>query len=246
MQAEQRESREGAQKELRKDAEASFGLVDSRIVYPSYKPLDDFVDLDTLKALDGYVRSRIERRLVAERDHRFYTGPFLLDPSSADRPGSRMIYLSRSKRADDYYDLDRTDVWEPTEEAGEFSALMAFIDTLPFHRTARMLIMYDDVDRPVPAHRDHDSTDLCHEFFWFRTNLDKPFYMLNPATGEKAYVQSHCAWFDTVNQFHGGDGRSGLSFSIRVDGVFNDEFRSRIPTPAANRASTPSLWAAIG
>lgn len=156
------------------------------------------------------------------------------------------LNLSRSTRADDYYDLNNADVWEPTEAAEDFSPLMDFIAALPFRRTARMMIIYDDVARPVSAHRDHDSAHLCHEFVWFRTNLDKPFYMLNPATGEKRYVQSHCAWFDTVNQFHGGDGRDGLTFSIRVDGEFDDDFRGRIPVPAYNRASTPALWAALG
>ena len=120
---------------------------------------------------------------------------------------------------------------------------MRFIETLPFKATGRMLIMYDDAPRPVPAHRDHDATDVCHEFVWFRTNLGKPFYMLNHETGERRYVESYSAWFDTVNQFHGGDPARGLSFSIRVDGTFTDEFRQRIPRPASNPASTPALWA---
>ncbi|HEX8232154.1 MAG TPA: hypothetical protein VF559_02245 [Caulobacteraceae bacterium] len=219
--------------------------LDPRIRYPSYRPLDEFVDVDRLKGLDGYVRERLQRRLAGAGDRRFYTGPFRLQEAGPELPGTRMVYLSRSQGPENYYDLDATDLWVPTEEAEEFSELMAFIDTLPFRATGRMLIIYDDVARPVTAHRDHDSTDLLHEFVWFRTSLEKPFYMLNPETGEKEYVASHCAWFDTVNQFHGGDGREGLSFSIRVDGVFDDAFRRRIPVPETNRASTPSLWAAL-
>jgi len=219
--------------------------LERRIHYPSYFSMDPYVDVDALKALDASMRRRIEKRLSAESDRRFYTGPFLLSPDAAERPGTRMIYLSRSVGPDDYYDLNKPELWVPTEDAEEFSDLMAFIATLPFKQTARMLIMYDNVARPVSAHRDHDSTDLCHEFVWFRTNLDKPFYMLNPETGEKLYIQSYCAWFDTVNQFHGADGRDGLTFSIRVDGEFTDEFRARFPQPGANRASTPSLWAAF-
>jgi hypothetical protein len=157
-----------------------------------------------------------------------------------------MIALSRSKRPENYYDLNAPDVWEPTEEAAALSELMEFIATLPFQRTARMMIIYDEVARPVSAHRDHDSTDLLHEFVWFRTNLDKPFFMLDPETGERKYVRSYCAWFDTVNQFHGGDGSRGLAWSIRVDGEFTDAFRALMPVPASNRASTPSLWAAVG
>jgi len=211
--------------------------------YPSYKDLDPFVDVPRLRSLDGYIRERLERRLGEARDLAFFTGPFLLDASAPSLPGSRLVYLSRSKHEENYYDLDRPEVWEPSEETGEFSDLMDFIATLPFKQTARMIIMYDDSGRAVTAHRDHDSQDLCHEFIWFRTSLYKPFYMLNPGTGEKLYVASHAAWFDTVNQYHGADASGGLSFSIRVDGVFTDEFRSQIPFPRQGRAAAPSLWA---
>lgn len=211
--------------------------------YPSYKDLDPFIDVERLKALDPYLRERLRRRLASASDLAFYTGPFLLSDQAPSLPGSRMVSLSRSRAEENYYDLDRSDLWEPSDEAEEFSELMAFIDTLPFRARGRMIIMYDDSGRAVSAHRDHDSKELCHEFIWFRTNLDKPFYMLNPETGEKLHVASHSAWFDTVNQYHGADSSGGLSFSIRVDGVFSDEFRSRIPFPEQNRAAAPSMWA---
>jgi hypothetical protein len=215
----------------------------SEPLYPSYKNLDPFIDVQRLRALETYLRERIERRLQKARDLAFYTGPFLLDGKAPPLPGSRLIYLSRSLREENYYDLDRTDIWNASEEAAEYSELMDFIATLPFTATGRMIIMYDDSGRAVSAHRDHDSTDLCHEFVWFRTNLDKPFYMLNPDTEEKLYVRSHAAWFDTVNQYHGADATGGLSFSIRVDGVFTDEFRAQIPFPPENPASAASAWA---
>ena len=69
--------------------------------------------------------------------------------------------------------------------------------------------------------------------------------MLNNYTGEKLYVDTYSAWFDSVNQFHGSDPVDGLSFSIRVDGIFTDEFRKLIPTPERNLASTPALWACL-
>lgn len=212
--------------------------------YPSYKDLDSLIDVNRLKSLDAYLKDRLERRLAKARDLAFYTGPFILDEQAPTLPGSRLVYLSRSSRDENYYDLDRADLWQPSEEAGEFSELMDFIATLPFRKTGRMIIMYDDSGRAVTAHRDHDSAELCHEFIWMRTNFDKPFYMLNPETGEKLYVASHSAWFDTVNQYHGADSSGGLSFSIRVDGIFTDEFRSHIPFPEANRSAAPALWAA--
>ena len=217
-----------------------------RPLYPSYVDLDPYIDVRRLKSLDGYVRDRLERRIARDRDLRFYTGPFLLDGRAPDRPGPRMVYLAHSSRGNGleaYYDLDDTEAWRPSAEAAEFSELMDFIATLPFAATGRMLIIYDDGGRAVPAHRDHDSPDICHEFIWLRTNLDKPFFMLDPGTGERRYVEGHSAWFDTVNQFHGADETGGLSFSIRVDGRFADEFRRLIPFPRAGRAAAPALWA---
>lgn len=212
-------------------------------LYPSYVDLDRFIDVDRLRGLDAFLLDAVRQRFGAPNDLKFYTGPFLRDASEDTVPGPRMVYLSRSTVADDYYLLDRPACWELTEAAHEFAPLMDFIATLPFSATARMLIIYDDAGRAVPAHRDHDSSDLCHEFIWFRTNLDKPFFMLDPITNEKTYVRSHAAWFDTVNQFHGADGNGKLSISIRVDGIFNDDFRRQIPFSAENRAASPAFWA---
>ena len=216
----------------------------SAAAYPSYVDFDRLIDVPRLRALDGYVRERLEKRVNAARDLAFYTGPFLLDAREPYLPGSRLVSLSQCAAGEDYYDLDRPDLWTPSADAGEFPELMDFIATLPFKATGRMIIMYDDSGRAVSAHRDHDSVELCHEFIWFRTNMDKPFYMLKPETGEKRYVRSHSAWFDTVNQYHGADACGGLSFSIRVDGVFSDELRAQIPWPRHNRASAAALLAA--
>ena len=120
---------------------------------------------------------------------------------------------------------------------------MDFIDTLPFEAKGRILIIYDAGGHAVPAHRDHEREEVCHEFVWFRTNLSKPLYMLDHRSGERVYVDSYTAWFDTVNQFHGSDATGQLSFSVRVDGRFTEDFRRRIPWSDANPASTPSVWA---
>jgi hypothetical protein len=222
-----------------------LGEVNSRIKYPSYKSFDEFIDTDRLRSLDGYMTQRIKRHLQTQDELKFYTGPYCLKDNAPARPGSRMIYLSYSDLPDSYFDLDKTDLWHPTIHANEFALLMDFIGTLPFQATGRMLVFYDNVPREVPAHRDHIETDICHEFLWFRTNFRKPFYMLSGTTDEKKYVEGFTAWFDTVNQFHGSDPFDGLSFSIRVDGRFTEEFRAKIPKPEFNRASTASYWTAL-
>lgn len=224
---------------------------DARIAYPCYKSFDEIIDVERLKSLDACITEGIRKYVAAGQEEKFYTGTATLDADAPRHPGSRVIHLTQSTKAstntDDYYDLDVAELWTKADDAKLFPELMAFIDTLPFKKTARMLIMYDDSGRAVPAHRDHTTLRFCHEFIWFRTNFVKPFYMLNHMTQEKRYVESSSAWFDTANQFHGVDaGRPALSFSIRVDGTFSDELRARIPVPAFNRASTPALWASIG
>lgn len=226
-------------------AQVDCSPVDRRISYPNYKSFDEFIDVERLKSLDGYITERIKRHLSNQNDHLFYTGPYRLNHSSPALPGTRMIYLSQSKLPENYFDLDKTELWQPTKATQEFSLLLDFIAALPFKATGRMLIMYDDSPRPVTAHRDHTETEICHEFIWFRTNLKKPFYMVNHKTGEKRYVESHSAWFDSVNQYHGSDACDGLAFSIRVDGVFTDEFKQQIPKPSFNPASIPALWASL-
>jgi hypothetical protein len=216
------------------------------ITYPSYKSFDEFIDVERLRSLDGYITQRIKKHLELHHDLPFYTGPYRLKEDAPDRPGSRMIYLAQSSRPDSYFDLNKSELWHATPATAEFSLLMDFIATLPFKSTGRMLIMYDNISRPVTAHRDHAEADICHEFVWFRTNFRKPFYLLNPPTNEKTYVESYSAWFDTVNQFHGSDAAEGLTFSVRVDGTFTDEFRKQIPLAGpGNIAATPSLWASV-
>jgi hypothetical protein len=211
--------------------------------YPSYVDLDRFIDAERLKALDRFMTERLMRRVEGEGDLAFHTGPFLLSADAPALPGSRLVSLTAGGN-EDYYVLDRPEAWRQTADAEEFAPLMDFLATLPFEATGRMIVMYDWGGRAVPAHRDHDSRELCHEFIWMRTNFAKPFFVLDPETGKKRYVASHSAWFDTVNQYHGADAAEGLSFSIRVDGRFTEDFRRHIPAaPADNAASAPALWA---
>lgn len=220
------------------------------ITYPCYKSFDEFLDVEKLKNLDGYLTERILRHIAAKSES-FFLNAYRLDSESPYQPGAREIWLSaplpnRNLNLTQAYDeLDKPDVWIRTPLADEFEQLIEFVDTLPFESTSRILIIYDDAETFVPAHTDHLNSDVCHEFVWFRTNLRKPFYMLNAASGERNYVSSYSAWFDCVNQFHGTDPVKGLSFSMRVDGLFTAEFRQQIPIPEVNVASTPALWACM-
>jgi hypothetical protein len=212
--------------------------------YPSFVSFDRFVDVERLRSLDGFIASRIREHIAAGKDS-FFLNQHRMKEEAPYQPGVREIWLSKLVAGTpyNYLDLDRPELWEPSPAAAEFAPLMDFLATLPFASTARMIIIYDNEGNAVPAHRDHMESEVCNEFIWMRTNFDKTFYLLNPDTGEKLNVDCHTAWFDTVNQYHGAEASAGLTFSIRVDGVFSDEFRRRIPFPVTNRSSAPALWA---
>ena len=224
--------------------------VDSRIVYPCYKSLDEFVDVERLRGLDDYLTERIRRHIATQQED-YFLNLYRLEKDTPYQPGVREIWLSRAvaDAPPDALDMvDETDLWEPNIYAADFPLLMDFIETLPFQKTGRMLIIYDDAGKSVPAHRDHLEPEVCNEFIWFRTNFRKSLYFLNHETGEKKQVEGYTAWFDAVNQYHGSDAAAlgeGLAFSIRVDGKFTDEFRKIIPKPEFNSASTPAFWASV-
>jgi hypothetical protein len=213
-------------------------------IYPSYASLDEYIDLEALQALDPFLTARLKSRVADERDD-FFLNQHRLDERAPYEPGVREIWLTRTLPGTpyNYLDLDKPELWRRTPEAAAFAPLMAFIDTLPFKATGRILIIYDNGGNAVPAHRDHLDGEICHEFIWLRTNFNKSLYMLNPQSGERRHVETYSAWFDSVNQYHGAHASAGLSFSIRVDGIFSDELRASIPFPQSNRAAAPSLWA---
>jgi hypothetical protein len=231
---------------LKDDTGLIENKVDARIKYPCYKSFDEIIDVEQLKSLNDYIVERIEQHIKAQKDS-FFWNEYRLDNEAPDIPGVREIWLTETKSGVpyNYQDLNKPELWQPTAAADEFAEVMRFVSGLPFKATGRILIIYDNTGAAVPAHRDHLETDICHEFLWFRTNKNKPFYLLNHKTGEKLYVDSYSAWFDSVNQFHGSEAGTGLSFSFRVDGVFSDELRKQIPKPDFNNASMSALWSYI-
>ena len=213
-------------------------------LYPSYKSFDDLIDLQHLRSLDSYLNQKILQYIVRDEGELF-CNEHTLEKDAPLQPGVREVWLTRTKPGTPYryLDINQTELWELTSQADDFVLLMRFVRTLPFESLGRVLLIFDDSGLCVPAHRDHEATNICHDFIWFRTNLKKPFYVLNQNTGEKKYIEGYTAWFDTVNQYHGSDAAKGLNFSFRVDGRFNRELKRKIPYFEKNPAATPSIWA---
>jgi hypothetical protein len=121
----------------------------------------------------------------------------------------------------------------PTQNAKHFASLTGFIKTLPFVETGRVVIFLSNANMTGAIHRDlAPSADVApDEFIWMRTRTNKGFFVQDSESNEKYYVNSYAAWFNTTD-YHGTDAAETASFSIRVDGVFTDEFRAKINEPA--------------
>jgi len=65
------------------------------------------------------------------------------------------------------------------------------------------------------------------EFIHIKTDCDRPFYIINPETKEKVYIETRVAWWDE-RDWHGGESVNRPTYTIRVNGRFTDEFRKQI------------------
>lgn len=164
---------------------------------------------------------------------------------SRSKRSARNIELTQQIKDYDYMNLNQSALYQKTAHCRFFPSLMAFIDTLPFKEIGRIILIFDTGTTGSTPHRDHSAQGICHQFIWFRSNFDKQFFVFCPKTRQKKHVSSYSAWFDTVNQYHGETPCNKLSFSIRVDGFFNDALISKIPTPPFNLASTAAYWASV-
>ena len=101
-----------------------------------------------------------------------------------------------------------------------------------FKTIGRIIIFKAEHDCLMPMHRDllegeSDYYPHRHEFIHLRPNLDKPFYIQDPQAGTKVTVESRACFFNDLD-WHAGGRTSIQTYSMRVDGVFSDEFRERV------------------
>ena len=79
-------------------------------------------------------------------------------------------------------------------------------------------------------HRDPPSespSSTLSEFVHIKTDCDRPFYIVDPATGDRVFMNTRAAWCnETV--WHGGLPIKRPTYTLRINGTFTDEFRTRI------------------
>lgn len=99
-----------------------------------------------------------------------------------------------------------------------------------FGRTGIFLSEPKDTEDTLVSNHVHmdfdDGKSRKDQFIWINFNRKKKFFIYNPSTQEKEYITSTVAIFDNAN-YHGIDNPKFPCFSLRVDGIFTEDFLTR-------------------
>jgi hypothetical protein len=114
-----------------------------------------------------------------------------------------------------------------------------------FSMFGRIVVFITPAGIVHPHHHDYyflgggDKLGRVDEFLWLRTNSLKSFGLYdNSSPRVFTPIESYSAWFNN-DQYHGGSPHPATewSFSIRVDGVFTEEFRKIVYAEGLNLRS---------
>ena len=133
---------------------------------------------------------------------------------------------------------DRTAPRKLTEEAAYFPNVVKWVEQLitdgVFEHIGRVIFFHCDHDGIPFEHRDLDAKNGVNitfphrnEFIHVRPNTKKAFYLWDPESKNKTYLNTRAAWWNDQD-WHGGEKIMEQSYSLRIDGKFTEEFRKKL------------------
>jgi hypothetical protein len=115
-----------------------------------------------------------------------------------------------------------------TENAKYFPKLIDWIYKLPFSEVGRVIFFMHEHDCQLLTHRDGRKYEPHHnEFLWLNPIGKKNFFVYNENTDEKHIVAGKAIFFNDLDM-HGGLPVDRMTWTLRVDGKFTDEFRKQL------------------
>ena len=132
---------------------------------------------------------------------------------------------------------DRTAPRKLTQEAQCFPSVVQWVERLVgpvFEEIGRVIFFHCEADGIPFEHRDLDANNGVdvvkphrNEFIHIRPNTKKAFYLWDPETKDKTYLNTRAAWWNDVD-WHGGERIMEQSYGLRIDGKFTEEFRKTL------------------
>ena len=128
-----------------------------------------------------------------------------------------------------------------TEYAKHFPSVVKFLENEAYNYFSdwgRVLIYIQDHYHPLVEHTDnydHDFTKPANQqadqtFLWINFLENRKMYIVDDTdltNYKKIYVKGKVVWFNAMD-IHGGDPLEHFSWSLRIDGIFKDEFKEII------------------
>lgn len=118
-----------------------------------------------------------------------------------------------------------------TNNIKNFPKLREWLDRLigpVFKEYGRIIFFIHEHDCKLLLHRDGISqVDHKNEFLWLNPTEIKKFYVYDEVANVRHDVNSPAVFFNDLDM-HGGDSNECMTWSLRIDGVFSDEFRKRL------------------
>jgi hypothetical protein len=133
---------------------------------------------------------------------------------------------------------DRTAPRKLTPEAEYFPETVKWVEDLItlgiFEHIGRVIFFHCEADGIPFEHRDLDAKNGMNqtfphrnEFIHIRPNTKKAFYLWDPESKDKTYLNTRAAWWNDQD-WHGGERIMEQSYSLRIDGKFTEAFRKRL------------------
>ena len=143
---------------------------------------------------------------------------------------SSVVYLRDFKNLsiNSYVGKAREDNTKPTANIDYFPKLTEWIYKLPFKEIGRIIFFLHEHDCTLLTHRDGVRyAPHNNEFLWINPCGVKNFFIYDENTGDEHVVDCKAAFFNDLDM-HGGRSNSKMTWSLRVDGIFTDEFRKQL------------------
>jgi hypothetical protein len=132
---------------------------------------------------------------------------------------------------------DRTAQRKLTEEAQYFPETVKWVESMMgsiFKEIGRVIFFHCEADGVPFEHRDLDAKNGMNilfphrnEYIHIRPNTKKAFYVWDPETKNKIYLNTRAAWWNDQD-WHGGEKIMEQSYGLRIDGKFTEEFRNKL------------------
>ena len=133
---------------------------------------------------------------------------------------------------------DRTAERKLTEEAKHFPGVVKWVEDMItdriFEHIGRVIFFHCEADGIPFEHRDLDAKNGINvvkphrnEFIHIRPNTKKAFYLWDPESKNKTYLNTRAAWWNDQD-WHGGEQIMEQSYGLRIDGKFTEQFRQEL------------------